>query len=1398
MQQRLTLCRFGTSCLVFSLICFCLFFPRTLPAQQSFSAATPPNAIVGENYAGYLFRAAGATSFVLAPSSRPLPLGLRLNRNGTLEGRATQVGIYNGIVVRASGAAIIDSRPMTILVMPASAPTTFQVESAFIATAATATSLPIGRSNGFPAPTYSLAPSSSPLPEGLRIESNKIVGISRQSSVTQNIIVRATNSGGFVDSRPFTLTVQGQSVRQGFGSVNPSLVFRNGFNGGVLSVVQQNGYYVVGGSFSSFDGRRVPPLVRISPEGRFDNTFVPRRADGTPLSFSSVRKIHRLSDDRIIVAGKFFGFYDDDENELYGEFVIRLLPEGVLDTTFRTTQLDISEIRDFSVQRDGSILIASGDDGNIIRLDSSGRLDNRFPLAFGGLTRGLRTQRDGKIIAFNDYNAITRFLPNGKVDTTFRSTFSYTFNTDIWDVVELPNGNFFVCGTTIEAYYDPLVVCAVLSPSGKMIVPPSWFNQYFTILTDPDYSDELTAKDALYGARTALALADGKILLALHGYYGFSLYRFNADYSLDSIFTPRKGTTLGAGYGDIGNSLQGMFFDTDFTACLFGNIRNYDGLEQLGMLRINTTAQLQDLNGQTPPVEATLGVPYEPFRFRAIAEPAPFYTLAKYSSPLPDGMTLSTTGVLSGSPSTTGVFSGIVVRAATGFIEQTFSTSFTITVIPAQAPTRLLAATPPVGLRGVTFPTYQLKADGSPTPTFALATASPRLPRGMTLSTSGILSGTPAVQGLNNLVVRVSNKFGFVDAQMNLRIDNPTPPTRFANEDNPTARVGTPFTYPLNVNGTAPITYKVNKPTLPLGLTLSTGGVITGIAERSGTYSNLQIMAENSAGDISTTLTIKVLPRAQDFSRTGSFDTSFAQNSRPNAPIWTILRNPDGTFIVGGEFTTLGATPLGRLARLTRTGEIDSTFNAAALGTTFNGANGAVLALARQADGNLLLGGRFTQYNGATRRGIVRLNADGTLDNSLQIGSGFANATSTLEIRALTLQQDGRILVGGNFTSYNGRSCASLIRLFPDGTLDTAFHQSGLRGVDVPAGAVALGAAPVSAIRLQSDGKIIVAGAFTGFFMPSFVERRGILRLNTDGSLDTSFRVIRGASSPGNSFVSDVDVRGDSLMAVGNFSFYEYTGVGNVTRLDKSGGLELTSNIEQSGASEALQPNTPAFPTAIIRRAGGNGVLIGNFRRFNGEPWNGLLPLLPDGRTLPISSYFGSSENFGFGNNSSGAFTGYPIAGVIEPSDNAMVVVGGFSHYDGAPQTGIVRISLAPLPIVVPFAATAKNSDVQTSTQTSVFQTNQSAEVQQIEVTVAPNPFNDIAELRVQLPEQGFISLTLYDALGRCIAILGEGMHDKGEHRFQLQSSYLKASGIYRWHLQTASDTKSGVVSFVR
>jgi uncharacterized delta-60 repeat protein len=92
-----------------------------------------------------------------------------------------------------------------------------------------------------------------------------------------------------------------------------------------------------------------------------------------------------------------------------------------------------------------------------------------------------------------------------------------------------------------------------------------------------------------------------------------------------------------------------------------------------------------------------------------------------------------------------------------------------------------------------------------------------------------------------------------------------------------------------------------------------------------------------------------------------------------------------------------------------------------------------------QSDGRILIGGTFASIDGATRNGIARLTTSGTLDNSfLASGNGANGPVSTLAV-----QSDGKVLIGGDFTSFNGTSRNRIARLNSDGTLDTAFLGTG-------------------------------------------------------------------------------------------------------------------------------------------------------------------------------------------------------------------------------------------------------------------------------------------------------------------------------------------------------------------
>jgi uncharacterized delta-60 repeat protein len=193
----------------------------------------------------------------------------------------------------------------------------------------------------------------------------------------------------------------------------------------------------------------------------------------------------------------------------------------------------------------------------------------------------------------------------------------------------------------------------------------------------------------------------------------------------------------------------------------------------------------------------------------------------------------------------------------------------------------------------------------------------------------------------------------------------------------------------------------------------------------------------------------------------------------------------DGEIVVGGAFTNLGGQARARLARLNADGSLDMTFT--------NGANNSVYALASQPDGKILVGGYFTSLGGGgtgaiPHNNIGRLNADGSLDTSFDPG---ANGP----VRVLAMQADGKTLVGGAFTTLGGGGTGTISRYFigrlhADGSLDTSFDPGA--------------SSSVVAIAVQADGKILVGGWFStlGGGDTGTTTRNGIGRLtNTDAAL---------------------------------------------------------------------------------------------------------------------------------------------------------------------------------------------------------------------------------------------------------------------------------------------------------
>jgi uncharacterized delta-60 repeat protein len=293
----------------------------------------------------------------------------------------------------------------------------------------------------------------------------------------------------------------------------------------------------------------------------------------------------------------------------------------------------------------------------------------------------------------------------------------------------------------------------------------------------------------------------------------------------------------------------------------------------------------------------------------------------------------------------------------------------------------------------------------------------------------------------------------------------------------------------------------------------------------------------------------------------GSIDTSFVIGTGFNNDIFAITLQSDGKILVGGYFTSYSGVSRNRIIRLNTDGSIDTSF---VIGTGFNNAFNSIVT---QTDGKILIGGYFTSYSGVSRNYIIRLNSDGSVDTSFVIGTGFNNI-----VNIVTLQSDGKLLVGGNFTSYSGVSSNRIIRLNTDGSIDTSFIGIGFNS------------GSVLTIKQQSDGKILVGGLFTTY---SGVSRNNIIRLNTDGSVDNSFVIGAGFDSA----VITIELQLDGKILVGG-DFTSYSGQVNnyIIRLNNDGSADTSFNVGSGFNSSVF---------LITLQPEGNMYVIGDFTTLN-------------------------------------------------------------------------------------------------------------------------------------------------------------------------------------------------------
>lgn len=229
------------------------------------------------------------------------------------------------------------------------------------------------------------------------------------------------------------------------------------------------------------------------------------------------------------------------------------------------------------------------------------------------------------------------------------------------------------------------------------------------------------------------------------------------------------------------------------------------------------------------------------------------------------------------------------------------------------------------------------------------------------------------------------------------------------------------------------------------------------------------------------------------FNADGSLDTDF--NLSVNGAIRTAIVQPDGKVLIGGDFTTVSNEAHPYLARINKDGTVDSTFKAGVAKSKAIFVTPQVLALALQTDGSIVIGGTFgsvVSTNGSTTeiKNLARLSSAGNVDATYKPDP---NAMVT----ALALHEGGKMLVGGAFTAFTSPETTTrlrMARLNADGTVDSEFDPKANDGV--------------LAITVQADGKILLGGYFTTL-QPrgddTAATRSHIGRLNHDGTLDSEF-----------------------------------------------------------------------------------------------------------------------------------------------------------------------------------------------------------------------------------------------------------------------------------------------------
>ncbi len=395
-------------------------------------------------------------------------------------------------------------------------------------------------------------------------------------------------------------------------------------------------------------------------------------------------------------------------------------------------------------------------------------------------------------------------------------------------------------------------------------------------------------------------------------------------------------------------------------------------------------------------------------------------------------------------------------------------------------------------------------------------------------------------------------------------------------------------------------------------------------------------------------------PHIAELNVSGGFET-FQVGKGFDGSVYAILRQSDGKLVVGGDFTSFNGVSRNGIARLNADGSLDAGFNP---GTGFDGRVHALAFLGT----DIMVGGVFSTFNGVPRNNIARLRSNGLNEPAFNPGTGFNGGVTAL----LTANQKG-IIVGGDFTSYNGVARNHIANIGQGGNLQLGFNP----GTGLDNGLIMN--AQVNALA-PSAGGILIGGLFTSYNGVSF---NNIVRVTTTGTIDQSFHPGTGFNERVRAFA----MSGTDIVVGGYFTSYQGVSRYYVSRLHADGSLDQGFDPGFNG------PNTVVHALAIdagdiyiggafdyasglqrhrIARLNADGSLDALFDTSAGPNDDVYAVVVADLGKIVIGGAFVTDFSTGFNDR---------VTSMVRQPDGKMVVGGYFTSYRGISCNHIARLN---------------------------------------------------------------------------------------------------------------------------